>query len=98
MAAAGMQNIDIAIKQMEPRPAAYVLFCHNGKFYTGSCRNLVERLKDHRAGRVSRTKNARPLLLAYHDYFENYSDALRREHYLKSGSGRNLIKELLKSS
>ena len=93
-----MQDIDSAIQQVKPKPATYVLLCHNGKFYTGSCRNLIERLKDHRAGRVSRTKNTRPLLLAHHEYFDHYPDALRRERFLKTGAGRRLLDELLNSS
>ncbi len=34
-------------------PGAYVLLGTNGLHYTGSARNLRERLRDHRAGRAS---------------------------------------------
>jgi predicted GIY-YIG superfamily endonuclease len=59
--------------------------------YKGSARNLKERLKDHRAGRVSRTKNRRPLILVFHEYFSTYTEALQKEHFLKTGAGRKWL-------
>ena len=65
--------------------------------YKGSARNLVERLKDHRAGRVSRTKNHRPLTLVYYQYFDDYTAARKQELFLKSGQGRAWLKAHLAS-
>ena len=82
-------DLDTAITTVDPHPAAYVLRGSDGKYlYKGACRNLVERLKDHRAGLATRTKNRRPLTLVHFEYCETYSDALRKERYLKSGHGR----------
>jgi predicted GIY-YIG superfamily endonuclease len=51
-------NIQQAIVTAQPRPAVYVLSgTVHSRRYTGACRNLIERLKDHRAGRVSRTQH-----------------------------------------
>ena len=61
--------------------------------YKGSARNLKERLKDHQAGRVSRTKNRRPLVLVFVKEFDNYTDARKYENFLKPGQGRKFLKE-----
>ena len=50
-------DLDTAIQKASARPAAYVLRgSDNAYLYKGACRNFVERLKDHRAGRASRTE------------------------------------------
>ena len=72
-------------------PGVYVLLGKNGMHYTGAARNLRERLRDHQAGRGKRTKNQRPLYLVYHESISNYSAALERETFLKSGKGREWL-------
>jgi putative endonuclease len=85
-------NLDEAIESVNPMPAAYVLRGAVGAYlYKGSCRNLVERMRDHRAGRVARTKNRRPLSLVYYEVFDTYGDARRRELSFKTGRGREVI-------
>ena len=85
-------SLDDAITQAQEKPAAYVLLGSDGSYlYKGACRNLHERLKDHHAGRASRTKNRRPLGVVLIEYFDDYSGALRREAWLKSGVGREFI-------
>ena len=92
-----MDSLDGAIEEARELPAAYVLKAANGDYlYKGACRDLKERLKDHRSGRSSRTKNRRPLSLVHSEYCETYSDALKREKYYKSGFGRTWLKRLLK--
>ena len=61
--------------------------------YTGSARNLFERLKEHNNGRVKSTKGRRPLKLIYFEEFDDYGLARKREMYLKTGAGRDWIKE-----
>ena len=86
-------DLDQAIEAVEPRAAAYVLSPANGHYlYKGSCRNLVERLKDHRAGRVAHTRNLRPLQLVHFEYCTDFAEARRREIFLKSGMGREWLK------
>jgi putative endonuclease len=86
-------DLDTAIADVEPQCAAYVLLAADGAYlYKGSCRNLCERLKDHRAGRASHTKNRRPLRLVHFEYFASYSEALAREKYFKTGTGRDWLR------
>ncbi len=85
-----------AIEAAKSEPAAYVLQGSDGAYlYKGACRNLVARLKKHRVGGNSRTKNRRPLALVHFEHFQSYSDALKREKYLKSKFGRIWLKRLL---
>lgn len=85
-------TLDEAIAGAEDKPAAYVLLGVSGDYlYKGSCRDLAQRLKDHRAGRVAHTKNRRPLSLVYLEYAVDYSTARKRELFFKTGSGREFI-------
>jgi len=87
-------DIEDMIAEALEKPAAYVLLGSDGTYlYKGACRNLRERLKDHHAGRASRTKNRRPLRVVSVEYFSDYREALRRETWLKSGVGREWIHE-----
>jgi putative endonuclease len=75
----------------------YVLFSlKDQKLYTGYTTNLTNRINQHHSGLVTSTKNRRPLILIYWEGCLNQSDATRREKYLKSGSGKNYIKNRLK--
>ena len=85
--------LDEIIQTLEHRPAAYVLLSADGTYrYKGSTHDLVERVMQHKTGKVSRTKNRRPLRLLHFEYFENYTDARKRELYFKSGAGREWLK------
>ena len=91
-----IMNIETAIISADLQPAAYVLQSEQQDYlYKGSCRNLKKRLQDHKAGRVSRTKNRRPLTLVYFEYFDSYTDARKKENYLKTGAGRDFIRNIL---
>src|SRR4030042_327901 len=70
----------------------YVLGCKDQKLYSGSTRDLMKRIKDHEMGRVKTTKSQRPVQLVYSEEFENYTDARKREIYLKTGTGRDWLK------
>jgi putative endonuclease len=79
---------------LEHRPAVYALRNRGANWtYKGSTRDLAERISAHLSGKVSRTKNKQPLELVYHEYCENYTAARRRELWLKSGQGREWLKE-----
>lgn len=91
-------DLDEAILCARGEPAAYVLLSATGEYlYKGACRDLVERLKDHRAGRVAHTKNRRPLRLVHVDYVADYTEARQRENWLKSGIGRKWLKQELEA-
>jgi putative endonuclease len=91
-------TLDEAIATVPPLPAAYVLLGADGKYlYKGSCRNLQERLKDHRAGRAARTKNRRPLLLVHFEHAATFSAAAAIEKFFKTGAGRDRLQALMHS-
>ncbi len=78
----------------------YILLSEkDNMYYTGYTSDLKQRLKLHQEGKVSSTKNRRPLKLIYFEGCVNQNDATRREKYLKSGNGkiylRNRIKQFL---
>lgn len=52
----------------------------------------------HASGKVSATKFRRPLKLIHHEYFVSKKDAKAREEFLKSGFGRNQLKQFLKNT
>ena len=81
-------ELALAIRCLPATPGVYVLKGANGLHYTGAARNLRERLKDHLAGRASRTRNQRPLDLLFWESAADYTTALTREKFLKSGAGR----------
>ena len=94
-----MMELTEAIPEALAQPAAYVVGPADRSYlYKGSARNLRERLLDHRAGRVSRTKNRRPLHLFFVRYFSSYAEARVFEQELKSGAGRRWLKEELASA
>ncbi len=69
----------------------------DGKFYTGSTKDLKRRLDDHNLGKVKSTANRRPLLLVYYEASLNENDARKRERYLKSGIGKKYLVNRLKN-
>jgi len=66
-------------------------------FYTGITENLKARLKNHSYGRVSSTKNRRPLKLVYFEGCLSKKDAIKRELYLKTAWGKRYIKNRIKN-
>jgi len=74
----------------------YILFSKTiNKFYVGSSRDeeLTSRLNSHNQGKVKSTKHGRPWLVITIEHLNNYTDARKRENFLKSGIGRKWIKE-----
>lgn len=66
------------------------------KFYIGFTSYLKNRLSEHAKRNVRSTKDRRPLKLIHYEYFINKADAKAREVFLKSGFGRNQLKQSLK--
>jgi len=76
----------------------YVYILHSeidGNFYTGFTRNIEKRVVEHNSGKVKSTKNRIPLKLIYYEAYLEKEDALKREAFLKSGSGKKFIKKQL---
>ena len=65
----------------------------NWRFYVGMTGNLENRLKEHNAGYTKSTKGYRPLELFFFETYSTSVEAREREKYLKSGVGKEYIKQ-----
>ena len=64
--------------------------------YIGFSTDLRRRLKEHQAGMAFATSYRGPWRLIYYEAYLDEEDALGREQYLKSGSGRRFLKNQLR--
>lgn len=70
----------------------YVIKTKHGKLYKGITSDLNKRLENHRNGLSNWTKNKSPFELVYSESGYSKSEALKREKFLKSGKGREFLK------
>ena len=74
----------------------YVIKSRVGLKYTGMTQDLVLRLKQHNDKSLSFwTKRGKDWKLVYKEEFNNKTEALKRERWLKTGVGREFLKEQL---
>lgn len=67
--------------------------------YFGYTDDLKERLKDHNSGRVTSTKNRRPLEVIYYEAYKSEKDARERERQIKRRAKAHIsLKRRLKDS
>ncbi len=59
----------------------------DNKYYIGQTSDLNRRIQEHNQGRVRWTKAHRPWKVLYCEEFENRTEAIRREQFLKSRAG-----------
>lgn len=70
----------------------YILQCADGRFYTGSTRNLNKRICDHMNGLGSNyTKKRLPVKLVYYEEVDNIGEAYRREKQIQKWSRKKKI-------
>ena len=70
----------------------YVLRSSEGYRYTGQCLDFPTRLHEHNTGRKSCwTKRGTDWVPTYLETYPTRQDALAREHWLKSGIGREYL-------
>ena len=67
------------------------------KSYVGVTNNLERRLGEHNSGRHAYTKRYLPWRVVYTENYDNFKEARQREKYLKSSSGRKLLKKIFAS-
>ncbi len=67
---------------------------HN-RIYVGITKNLETRLKDHNLGRTKSTKYYKPWILFYSEEFNSRIIAREREKKLKSGFGKEYLKNIV---
>jgi len=54
--------------------------------------NIDRRFQEHCSGLVKSTKNRRPLEIIHTELFESKKEAIDREHFFKTGRGREFLK------
>lgn len=65
----------------------YILECFNGKYYTGSTKNLIQRIAQHQAGEGSNfTRKHLPVKLVYYEEFDRIDLAFYREKQVQGWS------------
>jgi putative endonuclease len=63
----------------------YILRCNDDTLYCGYTTNIKNRIDKHSTGKGAKyTRHRTPLVLVYVEYFPCKSDALKREHCIKS--------------
>ncbi|MDP2939537.1 MAG: GIY-YIG nuclease family protein [Candidatus Omnitrophota bacterium] len=67
----------------------------NNRFYVGLTENVKLRFQQHNRGENRSTKAYRPWELVIKEEYTNKGVALKRERFLKTGKGREVIKNLL---
>ena len=77
----------------------YILENQNDRsWYIGFTGDIEQRLIDHASGKGGRTTRLKKSWrLIYYEAYLNRQDALGREGFLKSGSGRRFIKKQLRN-
>ncbi len=66
----------------------------NGKRYVGyTSKSVNDRLNEHLSGTNPWTRRNGPLKIVHTESFEDKTEAIRREHFLKSGQGRKWLDE-----
>jgi len=68
----------------------------DSSLYTGFTSNLKKRLIEHLNGSNPSTKYKRPLKLIYYESYLNKDNAIHREKFLKSGSGKRYLDKQLR--
>ena len=71
----------------------YVLKSINyNRIYIGHTNDLSRRLKEHNFGKTKSTKGYKPWEILFVEDYKSRKKAIERERYLKSGAGREFIK------
>ena len=65
----------------------YILLCSNGKYYTGSTKNLEKRIAEHKNGEGANfTKKHLPVELIYYEEYKRIDVAFYREKQVQGWS------------
>jgi len=74
----------------------YVLRSIKGKQYIGHTSDLERRLLEHNSGLCKTTKVDKDWQVIYSEEFTTRGEAVKRERWLKTGRGREFIKEMMR--
>jgi putative endonuclease len=70
----------------------------DGSYYIGSTHDVLLRLERHNTGWTKSTKKKRPWKLVYTEEYATKSEALEREHRIKSWKSRKMIERLIRTN
>ncbi|MBI4549035.1 MAG: GIY-YIG nuclease family protein [Ignavibacteriae bacterium] len=73
----------------------YVIKSKRGLTYTGQTQDLDRRVVEHNHGKSKWTSQDENWELVYSKAFETRSEAIRHERWLKSGVGRDFLREIM---
>jgi len=77
----------------------YVLSSTRRKYlYVGLTNSLERRFKQHQDGKAKTTRSYRPFRIVHKEEFSTRQEARKKEKYLKSGCGKEWIKEQISQS
>jgi len=69
----------------------------NGKRYVGyTSKDVFTRLKEHNRHCNKWTRQNSPFVLVHFEEYSNKTEAIKREHFLKSGQGRQWLDSFLR--
>ena len=71
---------------------------YDQSLYYGYTCDLKKRIHEHSVGLSKYTRGKKPWRLIYYEAYKNKNDARKRETFLKSGRGREVIKKQLKNT
>lgn len=74
----------------------YIIESNSGKWYIGYTTDLRRRMQEHNDHKNLSTSKDEEWHLIYCESYVEKMDALGRERYLKSGSGRRFLKKQMK--
>ena len=74
----------------------YLLQSAKDNLYLGYTTDLKKRLQKHNRGLVFATKSCTSWQLIFYEAYRSKKDAIRREKYLKTNQGSQLLKRMLK--
>ncbi|MBA0884638.1 GIY-YIG nuclease family protein [Flavobacterium undicola] len=77
----------------------YILYSEKfNKNYTGFTSNLIERFKSHNhLSNKGYTLKFRPWIVIHVEFFDSKTEAMNREKHLKTGIGREFIKNIIQN-
>ena len=67
----------------------------HSKTYVGFTNDINRRLKEHNSGKSKFTSKFAPWEIIYKEEYSSQEDAIKREKYLKSATGRRFLKEII---
>jgi len=90
-----ISNSDLLPKSKNDVWYIYVLECDNGSLYKGFTTDIKQRYIQHISGKgANYTRVHKPINLLYYEVCNSEKEAVEREKYLKSGSAREILKQL----